>query len=159
MAWKAFCISNGTCYWPDKHIWILSTFNGLFMPAHQPASSARMLGTWCIQHPHKSNKAWLPTFVSHPFVQNSSSTFCLACISHMSQVTHFKMASCWTLSKHPQCSHICIHVHQATPHKDIKPQALWQSCSWTSLPSSSVLKPAHALSHLDKSECIRTHSF
>jgi len=53
----------------------------------------------------------------------------------------------------------CIHIHQATPHKDIRLATSLNELFWsTSLPSSIIPRPAHALNHLNKSEFVRTRN-
>ncbi len=75
------------------------------------------------------------------------------------QWPHFEMASCWTISKHPQCSHI-LHTcplsyspqrHQT--HNEFEQAVYEQACHL-----QMFVKQHNALNQLNKSEFVRTHS-
>ncbi len=73
----------------------------------------------------------------------------LACISHVpiswcSKWPHLEMESCWTLSKHPHCSHI-LHTCQPSYSPQRHQTDNHIGWAWTSLLFSSAPKSAHAL--------------
>jgi len=92
--------------------------------------------------------AHLPVAFVKPFQVSSV----LDCISHVpisrqSKWPHLEMASCWTLSEHPPCSHIW-HTCQPgyTPQRHGPHTHFEFIYPWAHLPASSAHKLAHALS-------------
>jgi hypothetical protein len=81
----------------------------------KPALFKGNYASTCIQHPYKSNRIWAPA-LSCCFCEEVPLPSALAPISYVpiswqSKWPHFEMATCWTLSKHPQGSHI-LHTCQ-----------------------------------------------
>ncbi len=107
---------------PHKDIWITSTLNALLMNT-SALFTCNNAGT-CIQHPHKRESSHTPVFC---ICQNKCllplSTFHTSPISWHSKWPHLKMASSWTPSKHPPCSHI---LHTCPP--SYSPQR-YQACN------------------------------
>ncbi len=77
------------------------------------------------------------------FVKRGVTTFTLAHILHVpipwqSKWPHFELASCWTLSKHFQWSHILRTCQPSyyIPTKTLESRPAWMIYSWTCMPSS-----------------------
>ncbi len=131
---------------PHKDIQIPSNLNNLLMRTSFLFKS-KNTGT-CIQHSNKGNRfGCTPSWF---ICQNSSSKLC-PCphfrYPNIMVVHHLKMASCWTLSKHPQCAPtFWIHVNHANPNKDISLATILNDLLMNTPASSSTATLAHELS-------------
>jgi hypothetical protein len=113
-----FCIHFNQAI-SHKRNWLTTTLNDLLVST--PAFFKCKDTSTCIQHPHKSDRVWLHTFLL-PFSKIVPVPSSLAHISHVpipwwSRWPHCVMASCWTLYPHHPCSHILYTCQPSYPHK------------------------------------------
>ncbi len=113
-----------------------------------PSSRANYAGT-CIQHPHKSNRAWVHTFLLYLLQLFQCLLPCPHCTCPnimVIQVTTFQDGILLNTLKAPKMLPNFAYMSTKLLHtKTSDSQPLWMSCIWTSIPSSSVPKLAHAL--------------
>ncbi len=104
----------------------------------------------CIEHPHKSYRVWLYTFLLH-ICWNSSKAFCPCLHFTCPNITTFQVTTSQdgiflnTVQASSMLPHFVYMSNKILHTKTSYSQPFWMCCSWTSLPCTCAPKLTHAL--------------